>query len=214
MCLSCSQARGEPPFIGIVCALFWAAVWALLYRATIPRIRAIPLSAKWGAIVLQRQKAALAEMGFHEGPNGMPCAVTDDHAADMFAWLCITGVVYLVAGVMAIPMMWYGYDRIGSTGHLLFFTSTWLVLGWCLFDGVDASLRCFSRTSPPSNISGMDHSPCPRGFWGAVCLMHHPFWFALILPMNAMLADLPAYHMIIGVTVFGAGMQFTLRYVS
>merc|ERR1719440_1924901 len=122
-------ARGEPPFIGIVCALFWAAVWALLYRATIPWIRAIPLSAKWGAIVLQRQKAALAEMGFHEGPNGMACAVTDDHAADMFAWLCITGVVYLVAGVMAIPMMWYGYDRIGSTGHLLFFTSTWLVLG-------------------------------------------------------------------------------------
>ena len=195
--------------VGFVCATFWAMVWALLYRVTLPRLRLLPLAAEWGPVVLQRQKVLLAELGFQKGP-GSPSALTDDQTADMFAWFWVTGIVHLVAGVMALPMLWHGYDRTGATGHLLFFTSTWLVLGWCLFDMVDETMRCWSRSRPPASLSGMS-CPCPRSFWAATCLMHHPFWFALTLPMNAMLADLPGYHMIIGVTIFSAGMQFTLR---
>ena len=184
-------------------------MWALLYRVTLPRLRLLPLNAAWGPTVLQRQKAALAEIGFHRS-HGSQSGLTDDQAADMFAWLWVTGLVHLLAGTMALPMLWYGYDKIGPTGHLLFFTSTWLTLGWCLFDAVDETARCWARDSAPTGLSGMT-CPCPRSFWAATCLMHHPFWFALVLPMNAMLADLPAYHMIIGATVFGTGMQFALR---
>ena len=176
-----------------------------------PRIRLLPLTAAWGPTVLQRQRAVLSELGFDRVSD--EAGLTDEYIADMFAWLWVTGAVHLVAGAMSLPMLFYGYDRVGANGHLLFFTSTWLTLGWCLFDAADETLRCWFRAAAPTGISGMG-CPCPRSFWAAACLMHHPFWFALILPMNAMLADLPAYHMIIGVTVFGAGMQFTLRYDS
>ena len=167
---------------------------------TVPRLRQLPLGAGWGLSALQRQKAALVEIGF--------AMKTDEHAAEMFAWLWITGVVHLVAGVMSLPMIAYGYDRIGPTGHLVFFTSTWLVLGWCLFDAADETLRCWGRRS--TGLSGMS-CPCPRNFWATTFLMHHPFWFALVLPMNAMLADLPAYHLLYGASVLGAGLQLTLR---
>ena len=182
----------------------------MLYRVTLPKIRLLPLWAKWGPAVLQQQKAVLAEMGFQRTPGGQS-GPSDEHAADMFAWFWLTGFVHLTAGAMALPMIYYGYDKIGSTGHLLFFASTWLMLGWCGFDAVDQTMRCWSSSRPPCSISGMS-CPCPRSFWIATCIMHHPFWVMLVLPMNAMLADLPAYHMIIGVTIFGSGMQFILRY--
>ena len=44
-------------------------------------------------------KAVLAEI---DAP-GLAVALTDEQAAEMFGWLWITGVVHLVAGVMALP---------------------------------------------------------------------------------------------------------------
>ena len=171
-----------------------------------PCLRALPLHAKWGPIVLQQQRAFLVD---HVGQRAQ-AALEDEGAAEMFAWFWITGAVHLMAGIMAIPMLWYGYHSIGSIGHLLFFTATWLKLGWCLFDAIDGTQRYYCSGRMSTSLSGMA-SPCSRRWWAATVLMHHPFWFALVLPMNAMLADLPGYHMIFSVTVFGSGLQFISR---
>ena len=99
--------------------------------------------------------------------------------------------------------MIYGYeDRL--TGHLLFFTSTWLTLG-C--PSTPSTRPCGVSAWAPPGLSGMT-CPCPRSFWAATCLMHHPLWFALILPMNAMLADLPSYHVLVGAMVFARACNF------
>jgi len=205
---SISTARGEPVFVGVVCAFFWAIVWALLYRVAVPRLRLLPLRASWGLTALPRQKALLTDLGFNR--SSIAQSPTDEQAADIFAWLCITGVVYLAAGAMALPTAWYGYDRVSASGHLLFFTSTWLILGWCLFDAVDETQRCWAGARYPTSLSGV-RCPCPRNFWAAMCLMHHPFWLALVLPMNALLADLPAYHALVGSLALGSGVQLILR---
>jgi len=201
-------ARGEPAFVGVLCSFFWAMIWALLYHVAVPRLRQLPLRAAWGLTALPRQKVLLTDLGFHRGSAAQP--PTDEQAADIFAWLCITGVVYLAAGIMAWPTAWYGYEHVGASGHLLFFTATWLILGWCLFDAVDETLRCWGSTPANGSVSGMQ-CPCPRSVWAAACLMHHPFWLALVLPMNSLLADLPAYHVLVTTLALGAGVQLILR---
>ena len=154
----------------------------------------------------------LTDVGFSRAADGRP-GLTDDQSADMFAWLCLTGLVHLVAGAMTLPVVLYGWENVGPIGHLIFFTGTWLAVGWILFDGVDSSLRCWGQSIAPAGISGMD-CPCPPRLWALMIVMHHPFWLMLVLPMNELLCDLGAYHLLICAQVLGAGLQYTLRQVA
>ena len=78
-----------------MCAALWSVVWTVLYTFTLPRLRQVPLQAHWGKAALRRQKAILAEVGFGRS-IGTQQGLSDDHAADMFAWMCITAFVHLV----------------------------------------------------------------------------------------------------------------------
>lgn len=128
----------------------------------------------------------------------------------MFAWMCLTALVHLVAGAMTLPVVLNGWETVGPSGHLIFFTGTWLAVGWILFDAIDSSLRCWGQALVPTGLSGMD-CPCPPRFWVVMIVMHHPFWLMLMLPMNELLCDLGAYHLLICAQVLGAGLQLTLR---
>ena len=205
--LNAQATRGEPAIVGIVCAMFWAAVWALLFRWTLPRIRQLPLSTDWGPALLRRQKAVLSDIGFASVAGSM----SDDHTADMFAWICLTALVHFVSGCMTLPVVVNGaWEHVSPTGHLVFFTGTWLAIGWSLYDFCDQSLRCFAQGPMRMGLSGME-CPCPRSFWGIMCLLNHPFYFALVLPMNSQLADVTQYHTLICAHLLGTGVHLLLR---
>ena len=84
----------------------------------------------------------LTELGFTRAGDGRP-GLTDDHTADMFAWMCLTALVHLVAGIMTLPVVLNGWEAVGPSYHLIFFTGTWLAVGWILFDTIDSTLRCW-----------------------------------------------------------------------
>jgi hypothetical protein len=203
------QTTGEPATTGFLCAALWAVVCNLLYSFTLPRLRQLPLQASWGRAALRRQKAILAEVGF-ERPIDAQSGLSDNHAADMFAWMCLTAFVHLIAGLMVLQLILLGgWYRVGSGSHLIFYSGTWLALGWCLFDIIDGTFRCFGRALLPMGLSGMS-CPCPVFFWSAMCVTQHPFYLTLILPMNEVLADLGQYHTLVCALILGAGLEVTL----
>ena len=91
----CAGNEGEPAIVGIVCACFGPC--GLLFRWTLPRIR-LPLSTDWGPALLRRQKPVLSDIGFASVAGSM----SDDHTADMFAWICLTALVHFVSGCMTL----------------------------------------------------------------------------------------------------------------
>ena len=45
---------------------------------------------------------------------------------------------------------------------------------------------------------------CPKRFWLATAVLHHPFWLVLVLPMNAHFAHHSDYHFLVSTTMLGA----------
>ena len=197
--------------VGVFGSLFWAVMWASLYRFALPTLSSRLLEAPWSGRFIRQQRAMLGEIRFSTAATPPDAEPSDAEVAGLASWLCLTALVHIASGLLALPLAMNGWGQMGTTGHLAFFGATWLMTGWSAFAALDETSRCFFYSLVgPNTLSGLTNRS-PRSFWVLTCLAYYPFWLTLLLPMNEVGAALESYHAMACAMMLGGGMQLALK---
>ena len=200
--------------VGVVSSLFWAVMWAVLYRFALPKMSRQLLDTPWGHSAVRQQRVMLSEIGFTGAAASVDSELTDVEVAGLSSWLCLTALVHVAAGALALPLALNGWGQCGTPCHLAFFMATWVMVGWCTFAALDETLRCFCFDQlGGASVSGLSNRS-PRPFWALTCLMYYPFWLTLVLPMNEVGAGVESYHALACAMMLGGGVQIGCRQLA